>query len=138
MHTWAPLTHFLRHAHLHVLFLEVLHGLQGLLGVHLLIDGLHSLQHHRTHRGSYTTAQPLSAQLLPVSAFMQPSFPLQVFNVNLVFVTLNKMPTNETFLSAQRAFYQEFWSIKLTPSEIPMSNIFIIIYSGSYGLISLL
>lgn len=38
------LTHFLCHAHLHVLFLEVLHGLQGLLWVHLFVHCLHCLQ----------------------------------------------------------------------------------------------
>lgn len=43
-HTHTPLTHVLRHVHLHVLFLEVLHGLQGLLRVHLLIDRLHGLE----------------------------------------------------------------------------------------------
>ena len=39
----SGLTHFLCHAHLHVFLLEVLHGLEGLLRIHLLIHRLHRL-----------------------------------------------------------------------------------------------
>lgn len=50
----AALTHVLCHAHLHVLLLEVLHGLEGLLRIHLLVHRLHCLDNTQTHK-SYNT-----------------------------------------------------------------------------------
>lgn len=49
----AALTHVLCHAHLHVLLLEVLHGLEGLLRIHLLVHRLHRLDKHTDK--TYTT-----------------------------------------------------------------------------------
>lgn len=54
----AGLTHVLSHAHLHVLFLKVLHGLESLLWIHLLVHRLHRLDNTDTqelqHKYYYT------------------------------------------------------------------------------------